>query len=519
MGGGTRLAPNGKTENASVTKMKAVDSGYAVPRAAAPSLPGRDRCSARERAEKGDSTMKPRVFMTLIAVLALAVGAASAADIGLTSVLYPEGKTIKVPMAGTHRAPAAEIAAEVRHQSGQSTITVEYKNLVPAVLFGGDYVSYVLWSVASDGTVENLGGIANIEDKGTAVYSSPKRAFAFMVTAEPIATVRNPSDLVVFTSGVPADKDAKPSAFTFGGLQPREGLITRERDSIAGQTYKKGEVALPLIQAGKAVELMDRFEAKQHDADSYGQAMASFREAQEEKKGKKMEDASMRAIEMAGQALVETFGQRQAQEEATRQARARDEQAALTTQTAGLQREVESASAELETMGTKLTRTEAELAKTRSELGKMQADRVRLSQQYAALSQQLSGALGQMASATKTDSGYLVSLSGGAFPSGKSTLTTDAKYVLAKLSGMLLVFPDMKLDIGGHTDSTGKADLNLRLSQERAAAVKTFLTEMGVESARVLAQGYGPDQPVAPNDTPEGRSKNRRVDIKMTEVQ
>ncbi|HET6278624.1 MAG TPA: OmpA family protein [Candidatus Polarisedimenticolia bacterium] len=463
--------------------------------------------------------MKPRIFMTFIAVLALAVGAAAAAEVGLTSILYPEGKVIKVPIAGTHRAPAAEMAAEVEHKSGQSSITMEYKSLVPAVLFGGDYVSYVVWTVAPDGTVENLGGIGNIEDKGTAVFSTPKRTFAIMITAEPIATVRNPSDLVVFTSGVPADKAAQPSAFNFTGLLPREGQVTRERDSIAGQTYKKGEVALPLIQAGKAVELMDRFGAKQYDAGSYDKAMAAFREAQKEKKGKKMEDASTRTIELAGQALVETFGQRQAQAEAAQQARAREEQAALTTQAAGLQREVASASAELDTMGVKLAQTEAELNRTRGELGKMQADRARLSKQYAALSQQLSGALGQMASATKTDSGYLVSLSGGAFPSGKSTLTTDAKYVLAKLSGMLLVFPDMKLDIGGHTDSTGKADLNMKLSQERAAAVKTFLTEMGVEAARVMAQGYGPDQPVAPNDTQEGRAKNRRVDIKLTEVQ
>ena len=151
-------------------------------------------------------------------------------------------------------------------------------------------------------------------------------------------------------------------------------------------------------------------------------------------------------------------------------------------------------------------------------MGKLQADRMRMTKQYAALSHQLSGALGGMAMGSKTANGYKVSLSGGAFPSGKSELTTDAKYVLAKLSGMLLVFPDMKLDIGGHTDSTGKAEFNLKLSQERAAAVRTFLTEMGVPQTRIIARGYGPKQPVAPNDTPEGRSKNRRVDILMTEA-
>ena len=462
--------------------------------------------------------MKARILMTLAVILMMAGGAASAADISLTSVFYPEGKTIKVPIAGTPRAPAAEISAEVRLQSGQSTITMPYKNLSPAVLFGGDYVSYVVWAVAPDGSVQNLGGIANLNDKGTGIYSSPKRAFAIMITAEPILTVRNPSDVVVFTSGTPADKKVQPSAFTFDGLQPREGLVTPGRDSIAGQKYDKEDGEIALLQAGKAIELMDRFEAKKYDADRYGQAMVAFREAQEKGKGKKMEDASMRAIELAGQALGETFGHRLAQEEAAKEARVRAQKQALTTQSAGLQRQVQSASAELQAMGTKLAKTEQELARTRSELGKLQADRMRLTKQYAALSHQLSGALGKMAVASKTDKGYKVSLSGGACPSGKSTLTTDAKYVLSKLSGMLLVFPDMKLDIGGHTDSTGKAEFNLKLSQQRAAAVRTFLTEMGIEPARIMARGYGPNQPVAPNDTAEGRSKNRRVDILMTET-
>ena len=120
----------------------------------------------------------------------------------------------------------------------------------------------------------------------------------------------------------------------------------------------------------------------------------------------------------------------------------------------------------------------------------------------------------KMASGMKTDRGYVVSLSGTAFPSGKSTLTTDAKYVLAKLSGMLLAHPESKMAVEGHTDSTGSEKLNLKLSLARAEAVKTFLTEMGVPDSRMKgAKGFGPEKPVAPNDTAEGRAKNRRVEI------
>ena len=138
--------------------------------------------------------------------------------------------------------------------------------------------------------------------------------------------------------------------------------------------------------------------------------------------------------------------------------------------------------------------------------------------QREALNNQLSGAIGQMATGTKTDRGYIVSVSGTAFPSGKSTLTTDAKYVLAKLSGMLLAMPDTTMAVEGHTDSTGGEEVNRKLSQARAEAVTTFLTEMGVPASRMSAKGFGPDRPVAPNDTPEGRAKNRRVEIVLREA-
>jgi hypothetical protein len=96
-----------------------------------------------------------------IAAALLASGVALAGDVGLTSVLYPEGKGVDVPMAGTQRAPAATLTAKVKHQSGQSSITIQYKDLQPAILFGGDIVSYVVWAVGPDGTFENVGGIAN----------------------------------------------------------------------------------------------------------------------------------------------------------------------------------------------------------------------------------------------------------------------------------------------------------------------------------------------------------------------
>ena len=75
--------------------------------------------------------------------------------------------------------------------------------------------------------------------------------------------------------------------------------------------------------------------------------------------------------------------------------------------------------------------------------------------------------------------------------------------------------PELTLEIEGHSDNTGKASFNLRLSQKRALAVKKYLTDLGIEDARLTANGFGQQQPVAPNDTEDGRAQNRRVVLKL----
>jgi outer membrane protein OmpA-like peptidoglycan-associated protein len=441
---------------------------------------------------------------------ALVCGTVSAAEIGLTSVLYPEGKKVDVPISGTQRAPASQLSAVVENRAGQSNIRIKYNGLQPAVLFGGDFVSYVVWTVAPDGTVENLGGIANDGNvKGEATFSTGQRDFAMMINAEPILGVQTPGDLVVFFSGTPATKNVQPTGFTFGGLSTREGLLTREHESIAGMTYKVDKKnPLELIQAEKAIELLERFDAQQFDPATYEKATAAMLQAREAK-GQAVIDSSQQVVILAGQALRKTVRMIEAEELAAVEAAATAERVALVGQASGMQLELVETRAELEATQTKLTQTEAQLKK-------MQSQSMRLSQQRQALNSQLQGAMGKMATGTKTERGYIVSLSGTAFGSGKSTLTTDAKYVLAKLSGMLLAMPGATLMIEGHTDSTGSDELNQKLSTARAQSVKTYLSEMGFAASKMNSRGYGPSNPVAPNDNAEGRAKNRRVDIVIT---
>ncbi len=206
----------------------------------------------------------------------------------------------------------------------------------------------------------------------------------------------------------------------------------------------------------------------------------------------------------------------EAEDAAAVEAAATAQRVALAGHASGLQQDLAKTQVELRSTQAELRSTQAKLDQTEAQLRNTQSQSARLASQRQALNSQLQGAMGKMATGTKTERGYIVSLSGTAFGSGKSTLTTDAKYVLAKLSGMLLAMPDAGLLIEGHTDSTGSDELNQKLSTARAQSVKTYLSEMGFETSKMNSRGYGPSNPVAPNDNAEGRAKNRRVDIVIT---
>jgi outer membrane protein OmpA-like peptidoglycan-associated protein len=102
------------------------------------------------------------------------------------------------------------------------------------------------------------------------------------------------------------------------------------------------------------------------------------------------------------------------------------------------------------------------------------------------------------------------------FDTNKSSLTATAKTNLDKLVAVFNQYPDTDIVIYGYTDSTGPADFNLKLSQERAASVRTYLTGKGINGGRFTVQGMGIADPIASNETPDGRSKNRRVEFAIT---
>ncbi|WP_338868900.1 kelch repeat-containing protein [Myxococcus stipitatus] len=99
------------------------------------------------------------------------------------------------------------------------------------------------------------------------------------------------------------------------------------------------------------------------------------------------------------------------------------------------------------------------------------------------------------------------------FPVGLSVIEGEGSRVLDEVVEMLKARPEVAIRIEGHTDNTGPETLNRELSQSRAEAVRSYLIQRGIDGSRLEARGYGPSRPVASNDTPEGRSENRRVDF------
>jgi OOP family OmpA-OmpF porin len=103
------------------------------------------------------------------------------------------------------------------------------------------------------------------------------------------------------------------------------------------------------------------------------------------------------------------------------------------------------------------------------------------------------------------------------FETGKTTLKPESQDQLKNMAAILKAYPNVHLKMGGYTDNTGDASLNKTLSNDRANAAMQELVKLGIDANRLSAEGYGPEHPIASNDTPEGRAKNRRIDVRVSQ--
>lgn len=113
--------------------------------------------------------------------------------------------------------------------------------------------------------------------------------------------------------------------------------------------------------------------------------------------------------------------------------------------------------------------------------------------------------------------GEVTTIHGIYFATGKSEILPQSYNALQRLLQILNANPDMRIELRGHTDNQGTADFNMRLSQARADAVAQYLIECGINAKRISTQGFGKTMPIDTNDTPQGRSNNRRVEYRIME--
>jgi outer membrane protein OmpA-like peptidoglycan-associated protein len=156
---------------------------------------------------------------------------------------------------------------------------------------------------------------------------------------------------------------------------------------------------------------------------------------------------------------------------------------------------------------------EAQRAAKQAELDSSAKQKAQLEAEKVELRTQLLKQFNDILQTRDTARGLVVNMSDVLFDTAKYSLRPLAREKLAKVAGIVSGHPGLRLDVEGHTDSIGGDDYNQRLSEQRGATVRDYLTQQGMPVSSVTAKGLGKTQPVASNDTAQGRQQNRRVEL------
>jgi len=478
------------------------------------------------------------------------------------------GGATKIDFAGSALMPEGSGKATVESERGVIRISADFKNFAPPSSFGPEYLTYVLWAISPDGRPVNLGELT-LDHYGQGSSSEIKttseiQTFGMIVTAEPYYAVTQPSDVVVMENAVrPDTRGVIETINAKFELLPR-GLYTREGKAgafVPVHVDKKNP--FELYEAENAVMLARIAGADKYAHDSFQKALDALAWAdrnQAQKPGQKpvitmareavlrAEDARVIAIraeredvlaqERAAALARETAAKAKAEEEARERTRADAQRAqAEADRVAAEQARAQAqATAEADRAAAERARAEALAAtqqasndRQQAEVAKLEADRARqeaLEQQQklaaqseqaqkeqAELRRQLLVQFNQILQTRETARGLIVNMSDVLFDTGQYSLKPGAREKLAKISGIVLAHPGLRITVEGHTDSVGGDDYNMKLSENRANAVRGYLVSQGLNSENVTAQGFGKTRPVADNKTASGRQQNRRVEL------
>ena len=457
------------------------------------------------------------------------------------------GGSTTVDFKGTSLMPEASGKGKVDSKAGRLEISAEFAHLAPANKFGGQYLTYVLWAVTPEGRSVNLGEVVpNNEGKFSLDVTTDLQAFGMVVTAEPYFSVTRPSNLVVVeniiryeTKGFEEAIDAK-----FDMLEGGQYTIDVPVAQLPS-TSADPKTPLDLLEARNAVAIAKAAGASQYAGDSLSKAQDFLDRAEDylrRKQGRTpIGTAARGATQMAEDARVLTL-ERKHQEKVAAEKRAMQEAQEKAEADAKASAEAEArAKAQAEEDARKRAQAEidreaAEKAQAEAERQQAQADAARaaaLAEQQSAqaaaekarlaaeeatrqkeeMRSRLLKALNQVLETKDTDRGLVVNMPDVLFDSGQYSLKPAARERLARISGIVGAYPDLKFEIEGHTDSIGSDEFNQKLSEKRAGSVRDYLVDSGVSINNVVARGLGKTRPVADNTTAQGRKLNRRVEM------
>ncbi|HEY2106761.1 MAG TPA: OmpA family protein [Candidatus Binataceae bacterium] len=459
--------------------------------------------------------------------------------------------TTHIDFRGTEMMPAARGEASVDSQMGSTKIDTRLNHMTPAGQFGPEYMTYVLWAITPEGRPANLGEVVLEGDHAKLLSTTDLQTFGLIVTAEPYFAVTQPSDVVVAENFLRSD-----TAGTIQQVDAKYELLQRGQYVWNRGQYQPVKVnpkgPLQLAEAENAVEIARLAGAERYAGDTFQKAVVELQNAENflntGKNRKESETNAREAAQMAEDARIITIRKMRAEELANERAAAAQReadalaQAARAAEQARLDQE-RRASAEADRKAAEQARMQAEQAQAEAQKAaalaaqeRAAADTARdsaLAQQAAAKADaERSRQAAQQAEAEKTElrerlrqqlntiletretaRGLIVNINDVLFDFNKYTLKPGAREKLAKVSGILLAHPGLKVQLEGHTDSIGSDEYNQKLSEQRADAVRDYLTSQGVAQTGLSAVGYGKADPVASNDTAAGRQQNRRVDM------
>jgi outer membrane protein OmpA-like peptidoglycan-associated protein len=462
----------------------------------------------------------------------------------ILTINYENRNKTDIGFQGSPLMPLAKGSAKVESKGGRIAIDAEFEKIDPPAKFGPEYLTYVLWAITPEGKANNLGELLLDGNKSKLQATTTLQTFGLIVTAEPYYAVDQPSDVVVLENVVTSGTSGTLQQATVNYRLFQRGFYSYN-ESATMQTYKKGaKVPLELEEARNAVEIAKAEGAGQYAADTIAKADTSLQNAEAMlKKGdrKVIVQNSRDAVQNAAEAVQITIRRRQ--EETLAAERAAAAQKTADAQAAAQQAELDRQRAQLESERAAAARQQAELqaqqdaqARQQAELQAQQAAQAQAAaeaqsqrdaqaaaeaQQAAAKAelekQQLRAALleqfNRILPTVDTPRGLKANLADVLFATGKYDLQPSAREALAKFSGIILAHPGLKLQVEGYTDSTGSDTFNQKLSENRANSVRAYLIGQSVDPTSITAIGYGKSNPVASNDTAQGRQQNRRVEI------